>query len=453
MSDNSIRLGRILAASATGTIVVLALLAVWFAPVAPVQEVQGEIQRIDGSEELAPQSPQGKLVIMGGSERFDNLGIWSEIVRLAGGDGARIAVFPTASGNPQVDGDDVVRVLNELGANAFFVPVALRGLSKPCSEAVVDPELVQAVRESQGVFFVGGSQSRIRQALVEQDGQHTPMLEAIWDVHRQGGVIAGTSAGAAVMSRIMYRNSRTILNTLVNGATMGKELDHGLGFMNPAWFVEQHCLVRGRFARALVAMHDQGFSFGVGVDEDTALVVDGDEAKVIGYRGALVMDLSDAQSDDATPGFNLRNVKLTYLDRGDSIDLRTLDVTPSNEKAADRRIDPRAPDFRPHFRHRIFCNDILGNMALVDLMRQLVDNHHDEAFGLAFDGAAARQGSTPGFEFRFYRGDDTMGWETEAFGGDDYTIVNIHVDVTPITIQGPLYQKAAPAAASTTTAP
>lgn len=439
MTEMPVRRGRLLLA--TIAILSTALVAAWFVPLTSDQQVQGEIPREESPADLDPLTPRGKLVIMGGSERFDNVVIWSEIVRLAGGDGARIAVFPTASSNPQVDGDDVVRVLNELGANAFVVPVAVRGLSTPCAEAVVDPVLLQAVRESQGVFFVGGSQSRIRQALIDEEGQHTPMLDAIWEVHRQGGVIAGTSAGAAVMSRIMYRNARSVLATMIHGVTMGKELDQGLGFLDPAWFVEQHCLVRGRFARSLVAMHDQGFSYGVGVDEDTALVVDGDEARVIGYRGALIMDLSDAQSDDEIVGFNLRNVRLTYLDRGDAIDLKTRVVTPSKEKAADRRIDPRAPDFRPHYRNRIFFNDILGNMALYDLMRQLVDNQHDEAYGLAFDGAAARQGSTPGFEFRFYRSDDTMGWETEAFGGDDYTIVNIHVDVTPITIQGPLYQK------------
>lgn len=439
MSLLPIRSGRLLFVTAASLFAVV--IAAWFAPLTSDQEVQGEIPREESAEEVDPLSPQGKLVIMGGSERFDNVVIWSEIVRLAGGDGARIAVFPTASSNPQVDGDDVVRVLNELGANAFFVPVAVRGLSVPCAEAVVDPELVQAVRESQGVFFVGGSQSRIRQALIDQDGEHTPMLDAIWDVHRQGGVIAGTSAGAAVMSRIMYRNARSVLGTMVHGVTLGKELDHGLGFIDPAWYVEQHCLVRGRFARSLVAMHEHGFSYGVGVDEDTALVVDGDDARVIGYRGALIMDLSDAQSDDEIASFNLRNVKLTYLDRGDSINLKTREVTPSKEKVADRHIDPRAPDFRPRFRHRVFCNDILGNMAVYDLMRQLVDNQHEEAFGLAFDGAAAKQGSTPGFEFRFYRADDTTGWETEAFGGDDYTIVNIHLDVSPVTIQGPLYQK------------
>ncbi|MFO0870918.1 MAG: cyanophycinase [Pirellulales bacterium] len=386
-------------------------------------------------------SRRGSLVIMGGSERFDNRVIWSEIVRRAGGDGSRIAVFPTASGAPVVDGEDVVRILNEEGADAFLVPLAMRGFDNDYREVARDPQLVDSVRQSQGVFFVGGEQARIRQALVTPEGDNTPLLEAIWDVYREGGVVAGTSAGAAVMSRIMYRSAQSVLNTMLNGVTMGREIDYGLGFLDADWFVDQHCLVRGRFARALVAMHKQGFGFGFGVDEDTALIVDGDDARVIGYRGVLVFDLSDASTDPDQPAFHLRNVRLSYLDRGDAINLRTLRIEPSPEKQAGRRIDPRAPEFRPRFRTRPVFNDILGNMAVYDLMVRLIDNRGDEGLGLAFDGAAALAGPTRGFEFRFYRGADSVGWHTEAFGGDDYTVANIHVDITPVQLVGPLYTR------------
>lgn len=383
----------------------------------------------------------GTLVIIGGCERFDNEVIWSTIVDLAGGKGARIAVFPTASGTPVQYGNEIVHVLNEAGAEAFVVPVALTGFDRQHKDAVSDPDLVKSVREATGVFFVGGDQSRIRKVLVTEKGENSPMLNAIWDVYRNGGVIAGTSAGAAIMSRIMFRHGRTVLSNLVHGLTMGKEIDKGLGFMAPDWFVDQHVLIRGRVARSLVAMHSQGFKYGLGVDEDTAVVVRDGVARVIGYKGAIVMDLSEATSDGESDHFNLKNAQLTYLDRGDSMDMRTLDVKPSDEKCWDRKVNPRAPDFRPAFRSRVFCNDILGNTAVLDVMTQVLDNKYPEAFGLAFDGAAARHGSTPGFEFRFYRGEDTVGWETEAFGGDDYTIVNIHLDVTPIEVTGPLYTK------------
>ena len=77
---------------------------------------------------------RGSLIIMGGSERFDNRVIWTEIVKQAGGEGSRIAVFPTASGAPVVDGEDVVRILNEEGADAFLVPLAIRGFDNDYRE-------------------------------------------------------------------------------------------------------------------------------------------------------------------------------------------------------------------------------------------------------------------------------------------------------------------------------
>lgn len=418
-------------------LVLAAAVGMWLAT-----SVQAEVPSSDTPEHpVSSTLTKGSLVIIGGSERFDNLAIWSTIVELAGGRGGKIAVIPTASGYPVEYGNDIVRVLNQAGADAFIVPVALRGFDRDHKEAVADPQLTAEVRQSHGVFFVGGEQARIKQVLMDDEGNNTPLLDAIWDVYRHGGVIAGTSAGAAVMSRIMYRNGRSVLATMTQGISMGREVDTGLGFMDPDWFVDQHCLVRGRFARALVAMQKHGFRYGIGVDEDSAVVVQDDEARVIGYRGAIVMDLSEATSDDDLEHFNLKNAKLTYLDRGDSINLETLEVTPSPEKAADRKVDPRAPDFRPMFRHRVFSNDILGNTAVLDVMCRLLDNRNDEAIGLAFDGAAARQGPVDGFEFRFYRADDTVGWETESFGGDDYTVVNIHLDIAPIKLTGPLYLK------------
>ncbi len=426
--------------------------AQWFLPPTPFA-VQRSIDHGGWSQVAAAELPvgveeraerRGSLVIMGGSERFDNRVIWSTIVDLAGGERSRIAVFPTASGMPVQDGEDVVRVLNEAGADAFVVPVALRGFNVEYQEAVRDEQLVESVGQATGVFFVGGDQGKLRRVLVEEDGRNTPLLSAVWSVYRKGGVVAGTSAGAAVMSRIMFRSAPSVLNTLLNGVKLGREIDYGFGFLDSDWFVDQHCLVRGRFARALVAMKSQGIDYGLGIDEDTALVVKGDVGRVIGYRGVLLLDLSEAKSTDKESGFNVRNVRLSYLDRGDELQLRTLQITPSPEKQADRKVDPQSPDFEPRFRQKVFSNDILGNMAVHDLMCKLLDNRHDEAVGLAFDGAAALASETDGFEFRFWRAEDTHGWETGAFGGDDYTMVNLHLDINPIKIKGPLYRREAP---------
>ncbi len=392
------------------------------------------------------ESPvQGTLVIIGGSERFSQKEIWDEIVESAGGQGAKIAVIPAANTDPVRKGNWVVSALNKSGAEAFLVPLAWVKVPRDPADVAADPEWVSRVQEASGVFFVGGAQDRIVRALYTAEGLQTPLLEAIWDVYRQGGVIAGTSAGAAVMSRVMYRDAPSVLNTLLGGVRMGKEIDRGLGFLNGEWFVDQHCLVRGRFARALVAMHDQGFHYGLGVDENTAVVVrKGTLAKVIGYKGVLILDLSRTEHDPELGKFNLNNVRLTYLDKGDLFNLETLEITPLAERMEDEILDPKSPEFNPESKDQLFFNDILGNSTVADLMGKLMENFHHEAIGLAFDGDRARKESVDGFEFKFTRDEDSIAWFTEMFGGDDYTILNIRLDVRPIRITGPLYEPHSP---------
>ncbi len=383
---------------------------------------------------------KGSLVIIGGSERFSQREIWEEIVELGGGQGAKIAVVPAATSDPVRKGSWVVSALNKAGADAFLVPLAWMKVPTPPQELVQDPEWVGRVRDADGVFFVGGEQDRIVRALYDAEGRQTPMLEAIWEMYRNGGVIAGTSAGAAVMSRVMYRDAPSVLETLMGGVRMGKEIDRGLGFLNEEWFVDQHCLVRGRFARALVAMHDQGFQYGLGIDENTAVVVQqGKHAKVVGYKGVLILDLDRAEHDPALGKFNMSNVRLTYLDKGDLFNLETLEITPLADRMDDEILDPKSPDFLPESRHRLFFNDILGNTTVSDLMGKLMENLNEEAIGLAFDGDRARKESVDGFEFKFTRDDDSIAWFTEMFGSDDYTILNIRLDIRPIRINGPLY--------------
>jgi cyanophycinase len=355
-------------------------------------------------------------------------------------------VFPTASSDPLKYGSRSVAALTEAGADAFLLPLWIErndsdAKSSDIKQAVADPKLIEQVKAAGGVYFIGGAQARITTALGSSAGDRTPMLEAIWDVYRRGGVVAGSSAGAAVMSRMMIREPPGVLKSLEDGMSLGKDLSAGLGFLDPAWFVDQHCLVRGRFARSLVAMQTLGVRYGVGIDEDTALVVrEGRSMGVIGHKGAIVMDLSQATTDPTIRGFNLKNARLTYLDRGDALDLQTLELTPSAEKRADQFIDPASPTFRPSRDAALFVNDILGNQALPDLLGKLIDNKRDEAIGLAFDGAAARQGPTRGFEFRFYRAADSVGWYTSASGASAYTVANIRLDIRPVEIAGPLYK-------------
>ncbi len=85
-------------------------------------------------------------------------------------------------------------------------------------------------------------------------------------------------------------------------------------------------------------MQSQGLKYGIGVDENTALIVTGgSHVEVLGDRGAVVMDLSQASVDQNIKQFNLKNCRLSYLDSGDEFDLTTLAVTPAPREAKRRQ--------------------------------------------------------------------------------------------------------------------
>jgi cyanophycinase len=387
-----------------------------------------------GSPALAggtAQQPKGSLVIIGGALRADNAAVWERMVQLAGGKGARIAVFASASANPEKTGKFFVERFNHYGARAFFVPVAVRLSGIDYQAAADDPALAAAVRSAGGAYFAGGDQGRITRALRREDGSNTRMLDALWDMYRRGGMIAGSSAGAAIMSSTMFGHPKAVLATLKLGLDDGKEIAPGLGFIGDDVFIDQHLLVRGRFARMVPAMLKKGYKIGLGIDENTAMVVGpGRDVDVIGYRGALLVDLSQAVPKDGP--LNISNVRLSYLDNGDRFNLLTQTFTPATDKL-DNRIDPA----RPYYREPLFSADILGNSTVVDLMAKLIDSDQTEAIGLSLDSPNGVQPDL-GFEFKLSRTNDSVGYQS-AFT-EQYSVYNMRLDIRPIVVQRPLYQ-------------
>ena len=153
-----------------------------------------ELSNVAANATLPDEPPRGSLVIIGGALRYSPNDVWDRIIELAGGKGAKIAVFPTASSDPLANGSLTVEALKQAGAEPFLVPVRVTSGELDYRQAVADTKLVEQVRAAGGVYFIGGSQERITQALGSTAGDSTPMLSAIWEVYRRGGVIAGTSA-------------------------------------------------------------------------------------------------------------------------------------------------------------------------------------------------------------------------------------------------------------------
>lgn len=391
---------------------------------------------------------EGIAVPIGGALKYDNDEVWSRLVQLAGGKGARYAVFATASGDPEKTAASIVAALNRQGAVALHIPVSARLKDADPRVAVNDPALIAKVKGATGIFFSGGAQERITAALLLADGKPTPMLDAIWEVFNKGGVVAGTSAGAAIMSKTMIRDAPDVLSVLRHGARVGHEIDRGLGFVGPDIFVDQHFLKRGRFGRMLPVMLQTGYTRGLGVEENTAAIVRGWEVEVIGSKGALIADLVDATSDKALGEFNLHNARLTYLDRGDRYNFKTRTITPSAAKRGGKKLDPNDKAFLPYFSNEAFYPDVLGESVLLQLMTNFIDNRQSEVLGLAFNVAKGTGSKTDlGFEFRFRKGADSVGYFSASLGSDDYTVANIYLDVRPVRMRSPLYGPYQPARA------
>ncbi|MDN3920100.1 cyanophycinase [Roseateles violae] len=414
-------------------------------PIAPPQlRVARRLMKLCAALLMAAVGTQaqaaGVAIVIGGALKVDNDEVWQRIVDEAGGAGARFVVFPTAAANPARSGAQIVDALRRRGAQAESIPLAPRLKGADLQATLRDPAWLERVASAQGVYFAGGAQELIVDTL-QPGGQPTEMLKAIWAVLRRGGVVAGSSAGAAIMSATMFRDAQDTLQIMKGGMREGRETDRGLGFVGPDLFIDQHFLKRGRIGRMLPLMQAKGYRLGLGVDENSAALVRGDSIEVIGAKGALLVDLGEASSDKRLPAFNIRNAQLSYLDRGDRHDLKTGVSTPSAVKLKEARLDPAASDYKPYNKSEPFYLDILGDTTIVNAMAHLIDSPLTEVKGLTFTGHRVAGDAQPdlGFEFRLYKGAGSVGWFTGAFGGEDYTVLKLRLDVQPVTINRPFY--------------
>jgi cyanophycinase len=299
------------------------------------------------------------LAIIGGRLEDDNAAIYDEMRRLAGG---RIVVFATASSVPEEVGAETVGVFRDYGFDAVLAGV--HGAAAPA--AAQQQAIADLVEDYGSIYFTGGDQALITAALAP-NGRDSRVLKAIRKAQRKGSLIAGSSAGAAIMSEVMISGG-TSLEAATYGVVddpdqPGMLLEPGLGFF-PWGMVDQHFIKRGRFGRLVVGMDASGVKRGFGIDENTALFVEGKIARVIGEYGVFVFDLEEATVD--RHGRRIDNIGFSYADNGDSCDLETGEVIPG-------------PDKRPVTRRDITYNaparslrNVFGAYTLYDLVARLV---------------------------------------------------------------------------------
>lgn len=262
---------------------------------------------------MASSKNQGQLVIIGGAEdKEGDCKILREFLRRAGGIKARIVVMTAATLLPGEVGDNYIRVFERLGAaNVQVVDTQRR-------EDANNSNYLEAIEQATGVFFTGGEQARIVSSLKD-----TKLDTAIHKRFSEGIVIGGTSAGAAMMPDMMIIEGDSQTNPRVDVVAMGP----GMGFL-PGVVIDQHFAQRGRLGRLVSALLLQPAVLGFGIDENTAIVVTGDEFEVIGEGAITVIDESEKTHDNLDgllkdEGLAICGVKLHILPHGYRFNLKT----------------------------------------------------------------------------------------------------------------------------------
>jgi cyanophycinase len=256
----------------------------------------------------------GSLFIVGGGPRPAEL--MRHFVELAGGAGAEIVVIPLASADAEAAGAALAAELTALGARASSLTFDRAGAD---SARVVD-----AIAAAGGVWFSGGVQSRITDVM-----SGTAAAAALLRRHREGAVIGGTSAGAAIMSATMITGDER----RPGGARPSEEawitIDRdnvvvidGLALL-PAAIVDQHFVRRRRHNRLISLVLERPERLGVGIDEGTALIVrPGGVWHVVGESVVVVYDARDAVVTPADSPLGGAGIRMHVLPAGAHFDAR-----------------------------------------------------------------------------------------------------------------------------------
>ncbi|MCX7569754.1 cyanophycinase [Tumebacillus sp. DT12] len=302
------------------------------------------------------QVQAANLVLVGGGLQDDNAAIYNRIVSLAGGRSvAKIGILTAASipasqdpdagtanaSNSQANGEYYANLFKATyGAlDAQWIPIDLDHIANNAS-----PSVVNQINSMTGFFIGGGDQSRLVTCLLNSDRTDSPALAAIRSKWNSGAIVAGTSAGTAILAQSpmitggeSYEALRYGSYTSVSGDNLSYDPKGGFGFFKEG-LIDTHFSERGRQGRIVRLASDTGKSAAYGVDENTALVVTGEgtssaKMEVLGQNGAFVFDLSAATKGTTGGYWSISNVKATYLTPGDLYTPATKAVTFASYKS------------------------------------------------------------------------------------------------------------------------
>ena len=270
-------------------------------------------------------SAKGTLIPIGGNEdkgieqseiytlEYIQEGILSRVVRESGGKEAMIVVIPTASSIPNEVSENYLNAFGKLGCeNVHIMDIRDR-------EEAEEQKNLDLMKKADCVMFTGGDQSKIVQYI-----GGTLLHKIIQQRYEnENFVIAGTSAGAMCMSQEMIKGGG-IKEAFTKGAVL---MGEGMGFI-PNLIIDSHFIRRGRFGRLAEAVARFPKMIGIGLAEDTGLVIKNcNEAEVIGSGMVILFDPRKLKHNnqkvvqDGSP-MSLTNLKTHILANGDRLDIK-----------------------------------------------------------------------------------------------------------------------------------
>jgi cyanophycinase len=265
-------------------------------------------------------------VIIGGGLDDDNAAVYQEILRGREGNGP-VCILPTASG---VADEALANAAEAFGKYVDSASIRKIHLTTDSAHLADSPTVSDQLRGCSGFFFTGGQQSRIPRVF-RPDGRSTLAHDAVMNRFHAGAVVAGSSAGAAMMNDPMIAGG-TSAAALARGVRReggaegaeegsgGVNISRGMPFVTSRALMDQHFLARGRIARLIVAVLAlPEYDFGFGIDENTALVVGEKEARVVGESGVVFIDARAAQKQAGAHGGT--NIRVALLAAGDRVTL------------------------------------------------------------------------------------------------------------------------------------
>lgn len=224
------------------------------------------------------QNPKGKLFIIGGGDRSDDL--MKQVLDVAElGKKDYIVVLPMSSEEPDSSFIFFKTQMVKLTSN----PIVMLNFNK---ETAQNKTLTDSVQKAKLIFISGGDQTRFMKVVHD-----TPIKTAILKAYENGSTISGTSAGAAVMSEKMITGNQKLQKEYTGTFSVIKydnlETDEGLGLLKTV-VIDQHFLKRNRYNRLLSALIEFPDLTGIGIDEATAIIVRNNKVEVAGESEVIV---------------------------------------------------------------------------------------------------------------------------------------------------------------------